>query len=48
LIGDAALLENLRRTMTNVIDYKADSPLSPSGLLGPVTLQTGTDKEKLP
>lgn len=39
LIGDAALPEAERRTVTNVKKFKADSPLMPSGLLGPVTLQ---------
>jgi hypothetical protein len=39
LIGDAALPEAERRTVTNVKKFKADSPLLPSGLLGPVTLQ---------
>jgi hypothetical protein len=39
LIGDANLPEKERRTRTNVISFQKDSPLLPSGLLGPVTLQ---------
>jgi hypothetical protein len=40
LIGDAALPADKRLTNTN-IEFKKDAPLLPSGLLGPVTLQTG-------
>lgn len=40
LIGDAALPPEKRLTKTNVTTYKKDSPLLPSGLLGPVILQT--------
>ena len=39
LIGDAALPPEKRLTKTNVTTYKKDSPLLPSGLLGPVVLQ---------
>ncbi len=39
LIGDAALPPDQRRTATNITKFTADSPLLPSGLLGPVTLQ---------
>jgi hypothetical protein len=39
LIGDASLPEGERKTRTNVISFKKDSPLLPSGLLGPVMLQ---------
>jgi len=39
LIGDAALPPEKRYTVTNVKKFKKDSPLMPSGLLGPVTLQ---------
>ncbi|HWB92927.1 MAG TPA: glycosyl hydrolase [Puia sp.] len=39
LIGDAALPPEKRLTNTN-IQLKKDAPLLPSGLLGPVTLQT--------
>jgi len=39
LIGDAALPPQKRLTKTNVTTYKKDSPLLPSGLLGPVVLQ---------
>ena len=38
LIGDAALPKEKRLTKTNVTKFKANSPLLPSGLLGPVTL----------
>jgi hypothetical protein len=38
VIGDAALPESERRTRTNVRRLKADTPLMPSGLLGPVRL----------
>lgn len=39
LIGDAALPPEKRLTKTNTTVYKKDSPLLPSGLLGPVVLQ---------
>jgi hypothetical protein len=39
LIGDADLPPEKRLTITNVKKFKKDSPLLPSGLLGPVTLQ---------
>jgi len=39
LIGDAALPPEQRFTVTNVTRFKEDSPLLPSGLLGPVTVQ---------
>ena len=38
LIGDAGLPEGERKTRTNVISFTKDSPLLPSGLLGPVRL----------
>jgi hypothetical protein len=38
LIGDAALPPEKRFTVTNVDTYKKDSPLLPSGLLGPVSV----------
>jgi len=38
LIGDAALPPERRLTKTNVTTYKKDSPLLPSGLLGPVSV----------
>lgn len=38
LIGDAALPKEKRLTETNMNTYKPDSPLLPSGLLGPVRL----------
>jgi hypothetical protein len=36
LIGDEALPAEARRTKTNIAGFKADTPLTPSGLLGPV------------
>ena len=38
LIGDAGLPPEKRLTKTNVTTYKKDSPLLPSGLLGPVSV----------
>ena len=39
LIGDQLLPEAQRLTRTNVRKFTADSPLLPSGLLGPVVLR---------
>jgi hypothetical protein len=39
LIGDESLPPEKRLTRTNVTKFKAGSPLIPSGLLGPVTLE---------
>lgn len=41
LIGDAALPPEKRFTETNIRKFVATTPLLPSGLLGPVTLQVG-------
>lgn len=38
LIGDQRLPVSERRTSTNITKFRADSPLLPSGLLGPVRL----------
>jgi hypothetical protein len=40
LIGDQLLPEAERMTHTNIIKWRADSPLMPSGLLGPVTIRS--------
>ncbi|HPP25135.1 MAG TPA: glycosyl hydrolase [Phycisphaerae bacterium] len=40
LIGDASLPPEKRITVTNVKKFKADMPLLPSGLLGPVVLKS--------
>ncbi len=40
LIGDQALPEEQRVSWTTLKAYRADSPLLPSGLLGPVTVMT--------
>jgi len=40
LIGDQRLPEAERRTQTNITKWKADSPLMPSGLLGPVVVRS--------
>jgi len=45
LIGDAALPPEKRLTKTNVTKFKKDSPLLPSGLLGPVRLITEVKME---
>jgi hypothetical protein len=39
LIGDAGLPPEKRRTRTNVTSFRKDTPLLPSGLLGPVQLR---------
>lgn len=43
LIGDAGLPADQRRTSTNLLNLKTDSPLFSSGLLGPVTLLAGAN-----
>ncbi len=43
LIGDQKLPEDRRITWASVSQYKADSPLLPSGLLGPVTLHSAQE-----
>jgi hypothetical protein len=44
LIADAGLPAEQRLTWTTRNPYRADSPLQPSGLLGPVTLQEVEDE----
>jgi hypothetical protein len=44
LIGDTFLPKDKRFTRTSMTKYTQTSPLLPSGLLGPVTLQTATAK----
>ncbi len=39
IIGDQSLPESRRFTHTNITKFKADSPLMPPGLLGPVTVK---------
>ena len=39
LIGDQRLSVEKRLTRTNITKFTADSPLMPSGLLGPVTVE---------
>ncbi len=41
LIGDQFLPEDQRRTKTNVVKFTKDTPLLPSGLIGPVRLSFG-------
>ena len=38
LVGDAALPDEARMTWTAIPTFRADAPLTPAGLLGPVTL----------
>jgi hypothetical protein len=39
LVGDAALRADKRPTWLTVNPFKADSPLLPAGLLGPVSVE---------
>jgi hypothetical protein len=40
LIGDAQPSATTHYTHTNIRKYTKDSPLLPSGLIGPVTMET--------
>ena len=48
LIGDAALPQEQRQTWTTRNPFKKDSPLQPSGLLGPVRLFAGDIRATAP
>ncbi len=48
LIGDQRLPPEQRRTHTNITKFHADSPLMPSGLVGPVTLRWSVDAKIAP
>ena len=43
IVGDQRLPAAKRRTRTNITRITAESPLIPSGLLGPVTVRTVKD-----
>jgi hypothetical protein len=45
IIGDSKLPESQRRTRTNITKLTKDTPLEPSGLLGPVRLWIGGSNE---
>lgn len=46
IIGDAQPNATRTYTKTNIRKYTADSPLLPSGLIGPVTLETSTPADR--
>ena len=46
LIGDSFLPEEQRRTNTNVVKFRQETPLLPSGLMGPVVLSFGMKSEE--
>ncbi|MDR3699523.1 MAG: glycosyl hydrolase [Candidatus Sulfopaludibacter sp.] len=48
LIGDQQLPPEQRRTHTNITKFRANSPLMPSGLLGPVTIHSVADARIAP
>ena len=48
LIGDLSLPEARRFAWTTCNPFKPDSPLLPSGLLGPVTIQMADSNERPP
>ncbi len=47
LIGDESLQQKYRFTETNVHKFSAKTPLYPSGLDGPVTIETSAFERKL-
>ena len=48
LIGDQQLPPEQRRTHTNITKFRADSPLMPSGLLGPVIIHNSASARIVP
>jgi hypothetical protein len=48
LIGDQQLPPEKRFTRTNITKFRADSPLLPSGLLGPVSIRVARQVKLAP